>query len=265
MRALARAAVLCTFALLAMPSFARDAAKESKPVFAVKNRNIEATLTIDAALKAYPGLYDGLFAEGRREVEKWRKSADEDRKTTPESFSEGRRYAFDRSYTLRSAIGRYVSVERGDYLYSGGAHPNSDTNTILWDATAKKRISIRPFFKETAPNGPTLTRLAKAIRAQLAEEKKKRGGDEDINPETDADLARVEPDLLKIGAVALVPSSEKDKSAGLEFNFSPYAVGSYAEGPYTVVVPWTTFKDDLSDEGAALFRSERPKSDEEKG
>jgi hypothetical protein len=243
---------------------AKEPAKEQKPILSVKTRAIEATLAIEDTLKAYPALYENLFAEGKRELDKWRASAESDRKTSPEEFKDGRRYAFDRSYTRRSAIGRYVSIERFDYLNSGGAHPNSLLDTILWDANAKKRISIRPLFKESAPGGPTLTRLAKEIRAALAVEKKARGAD-DIDPETDTELANVKPDLTKMGAVALVPSTEAGKSAGLEFNFSPYAVGPYAEGPYTVVVPWTTFKNDLSPEGAALFGGERPKSDEDKG
>ena len=51
---------------------------------------------------------------------------------------------------------------------TGGAHPNSDVNTILWDATEKKRISIRPFFTETADNGPTMKAMLQS-RDRLAE------------------------------------------------------------------------------------------------
>lgn len=247
--------------MLCLPALVH--AEDAKPVLSIKTRSIEAGVSIDDKLKAYPGLADNLLAEGRREVEKWRVSADKDRKDAPDDFADGRRYSFERSYTQRSAIGRYVSVERGDYLNTFGAHPNSETNTILWDANAKKRVSIRPFFKETTTGGATLNRLAKAVRAKLAVEKKARGGDE-VDPETDTELANVQPDLLKMGAVALVPSSESGKSAGLVFYFSSYAVGSYAEGPYSAFVPWRTFKDDLSPEGAALFGGERPKADEEK-
>jgi hypothetical protein len=257
-------ALFCTSlvaAMLCLPALVH--AEDAKPAISIKTKAIEASVSIDDKLKAYPGLADNLLAEGRREVEKWRASADKDRKDAPDDFADGRRYSFERSYTQRSAIGRYVSVERGDYLNAFGAHPNSETNTILWDANAKKRVSIRRFFKETATGGPTLNRLAKAVRAKLAVEKKARGGDE-VDPETDTELANVQPDLLKMGAVALVPSAESDKSAGLVFYFSPYAVGSYAEGPYSAFVSWQTFKDDLSPEGAALFGGERPKADEEK-
>lgn len=260
-RAMMIMAALCLPALA--QETAKEPAKEQKPILSVKTRAIEATLAIEDTLKAYPGLYENLFAEGKRELDKWRASAEADRKTSPEEFKDGRRYAFDRSYTRRSAIGRYVSIERFDYLNSGGAHPNSLLDTILWDATAKKRISIRPFFMETAPGGPTLTRLARNIRVILAVEKKARGAD-DIDPQADTRLGNVKADLTKMGAVALIPSTEANKSAGLVFNFSPYAVGSYAEGPYAAYVPWAAFKDDLSGEGAALFGGERPKDDEGK-
>jgi hypothetical protein len=50
----------------------------------------------------------------------------------------------------------------------------------------------------------------------------------------------------------------------LTFHYSPYAVGPYVEGAYTVFVPWTVFRQYLSPQGAARFGGERPKSDEEK-
>jgi len=257
----ARAAIAAWLAALAM-GLSVAAADDIKPALTVKTRSIEASLTIDPRLKTHPALYASLLSEGRREVDKWRRNADEDRKTDPDFFTGDRRYSFERSYMQASAIGRYVSIDRDDYLYTGGAHPNSDNNSILWDDGAKKRISIRPFLKESEPNGPALTALAKAIRAALAEEKKQRGRHGDIDPETDTELDNVKPDLLKMGAVSLVRSTDPARSSGLNFRFSPYAVGSYAEGPYETFVPWSAFKDHLSPAGIALFGGERPAGDE---
>jgi hypothetical protein len=239
----------------------RAATAEDKPAAAITTPTIEATVTIEKALKAYPGLYENLLAEGRREMARWRVQSEKDRKEMPDVFREGRRYAFERGYERRSAIGRYVSVVRSDYLNGLGAHPNHETNTILWDAKARKRVSIRPLFRETADNGPALQHLAKTIRATLAVEKKKRDVPVD-DPDKDTWLASVKPSLLKIGAVALAPSTEAGKSSGLLFYFSPYAVGAYVEGGYTAFVPWTSFKDDLSAEGAGLFGGERPQGDD---
>ena len=126
-------------------------------------------------------------------------------------------------------------------MNSGGAHPNSDVNTILWDTAAKKRISIRPFFVEVADNGQTLTAMLKAVVASLNVEKKKRDASETATAEWYKELG---PTLLKIGAVTLAPSTEAGKSSGLTFHYPPYAVGPYAEGEYVAFVPWEALEKD---------------------
>ena len=156
--------------------------------------------------------------------------------------------------------GRYISIIRADYEYTGGAHPNSSSDTILWDKSAGKRISIRPFFTETADNGPTLKAMRQGVIASLEAEKKKRGAEG-----TDASaIEAIEPKLLKIGPVSLAPSTEEGKSSGLTFHYSPYAVGSYAEGEYIAFVPWETLKPYLTPEGARIFGGARPKDDEDR-
>ncbi len=234
---------------------------EVKPVAAIKNKAIEASVIVDAELKAYPKLYANLVAAGKREMAKWAAEAEKERRSNPDAFSGDRRWYFDRGYSLRSIVGRYVSIVRGDETYGGGAHPNHDLNTLLWDATSNKYINIGPFFAKTKDGAPALQALAKAIRAALAVEKKAR----DIvieNPETDSELASVKPTLTTIGGIALAPSTAKGKSSGFSVYFSPYAVGSYAEGPYIVFVPWTAFKGELSAQGLALFGGERPPGDD---
>jgi hypothetical protein len=236
-------------------------AEDPKPAISFKSKSIELSVTIEEALKAHPGLYDNLLAEGKREAAKWRADADKARAKKEAPFTQGGYYEFTRSYTQRSAIGRYVSVLRGDGTVTGGAHPNSHTDTILWDREARKRISIRPLFKEMATNGPTMTALAKLARAAVHAEKKARDRPVEDDPQTDSSLDGIKPDLLKIGPVTLAPSSEPGKSSGLTFHYSPYMVGPYTEGELTAFVPWTAFKDFLSAEGAALFGGERPEED----
>ncbi len=247
-------------AALALPTPA--GAADDKPEYSITTKNIEASVSIEAPLKSYPGLADYLLADGRRELARQRAGADKDRKEMPDVFREGRHYSFfERSYTQHSAIGRYVSIVRDDYLDGLGAHPNTLINTILWDAEAKKAISVRPLFKETADGGPTLRALAKAIRAALAAKKKSREI-EVKDPDTDDNLSSVKPKLFDIGALALAPSTTAGKSAGLIAYFSPYAVGAYAEGSYTVFVPFTEFARFLSPAGMVLFGGERPPDDE---
>lgn len=156
--------------------------------------------------------------------------------------------------------GHYVSITRSDYMDTHGAHPNSDVDTVLWDATQKKRISIRPFFTETADNGPTMKAMLSSVIASLNIEKKKRDASETATAEWYKSL---EAKLLKIGAVTLAPSTISGKSSGLTFHYLPYAVGPYAEGEYVAFVPWEALKPYLTPEGTKIFGGARPKGDDD--
>jgi hypothetical protein len=251
--------------LVVVPALAVD----DKPDIEVKTHAAEISVSIGKELKTDPALRADLMAEGRRLVEKARADAETEYKSNRAWFKD-HKWTTDRSYSLRSMVaGRYVSILRDDGTYGGGAHPNSKVDTILWDRTAKKRISIRPFFKETAEGGPAMTALSNFVRLAVAKEKAARRNDD--SKQTPAQLVAgdkelqdaVQPKLLKIGPISLAPSTEAGKSSGLAFHFSPYDVDAYAAGPYTIFVPWTELKPLLSPEGAAIFDGERPDGDDQ--
>ena len=62
--------LIAATALLALLPFLSWAADEPKAVVSVDNKSIEASIVIDPALKVYPGLYDRLLADGKREYNK---------------------------------------------------------------------------------------------------------------------------------------------------------------------------------------------------
>ena len=235
-------------------------AADPKPDAAIKNKVIDASVFLDDKIKADPALAADCLAEGRKWMDKNAAEAETSRKQDPVMFRNGA-WTFERKYSVRSVVGgHYVSVVRSDYMNTGGAHPNSDVNTILWDATARKRISIRPFFTETADDGPTMTAMRKAVIASLNIEKKKRDTSDTATAEW---YKSVEPKLLKIGAVTLAPSTQAGKSSGLTFHYPPYAVGPYAEGEYVAFVPWEALKPYLTPEGTKIFGGARPKGDDD--
>jgi hypothetical protein len=246
-------------ALACAASPAVAAATKPTPDATIKNKAVEASVLLDAGIKADPALSADCLAEGKKWIAKNAAEAASSRKEDPSSFGD-RGWSFERKYATRSVVdGHYVSIVRSDYMDTGGAHPNSDVNTILWDSTAKKRISIRPFFTENADNGPTMKAMLKDVIAALNVEKKKRDAGDTATAEWYKDLA---PKLLKIGAVVLAPSTETGKSSGLIFYFPPYAVGPYSEGQYAAFVPWGSFKQYLTPEGTRIFAGARPKGDD---
>jgi hypothetical protein len=249
-------AALSAVAAIALASSSHAA--DPKPDAVIKNRNIEARVFLDDKVKVDAALAADCLAEGRRWLDKNAAEAAASRKEDPQFFKDGG-WDFERKYSIRSVVtDRYVSLLRNDYMDTHGAHPNSDVNTILWDKAENKRISIRPFFTETADNGATMKAMVKAVIASLRIEKKKRDTSETA---TDEWFKGVEPSLLKIGAVTLAPSTEAGKSSGLTFHYPPYAVGPYAEGEYVAYVPWETLKPYLTAEGARIFGGARPKGD----
>ncbi|MEH2568463.1 hypothetical protein V1289_008090 [Bradyrhizobium sp. AZCC 2289] len=241
-------------------SFQAVFAADPRPDAAIKTKIIDAGVFLDDKIKADPALAADCLAEGRAWAEKNRADAEKERKQDPQMFRNGA-WSMERRYETRSVVdGHYVSIVRSDYMDTGGAHPNSDVNTILWDKSANKRISIRPFFTETADDGPTMKAMVEAVIASLNVEKKKRDTSETATAEWYKD---VKPTLLKIGAVTLAPSTVSGKSSGLTFHYPPYAVGPYVEGEYVAFVPWETLKPYLTPEGASIFGGARPKGDDD--
>ena len=249
-----RMSLISAAACLALaPAFAAD----PKPDAAIKNRNVEANVFLDDKIKADPALAADCLAEGKKWIDKNAAETNASRKQDPQLFHDGG-WSFERKYDTRSVVdGHYVSIVRSDYMDTHAAHPNSDVNTILWDATQKKRISIRPFFTETADNDPTMKAMLKDVIASLNVQKK-RGGDDAATGDWYKGL---EPKLLKIGAMTLAPSTEAGKSSGLTFHYPPYAVGPYAEGEYVAFVPWENLKPYLTPEGTRIFGGARPQDD----
>ena len=251
-----RLVLLATVVWLAAPLLAA----EPKPDAALKTKAIDATVFLDDRIKADPALAADSLYEGRTWLNKNAADAAAELKQDPQFFQEGG-WTFERKYSVRSVVAdRYVSVLRTDYIDTRAAHPNSDINTILWDRTARKRISIRPFFVETVDDGPTMTAMLRAVITALKAEKTKRGATDTATAEWSKGL---EPKLLKIGGVALAPSTDAAKSSGLLFYYPPYAVGAYAERPYIAFVPWEVMKPHLSPDGVAIFGGTRPKRDDD--
>jgi hypothetical protein len=266
-------------ALLALPIFALlpTLPAHAATAASVKTPLVEINVDVDEALKSYPGLFDNCAAEAKSYAAAMRAQADKEHHDDPAAFRDGMKWSYDRTYELRSVAGRYVSIVRSDDTFEGGAHPNHMVDTILWDSQAQKRIAIRPFFTETADNGPTMDALAEAAKLAVASLKIANGipaGDDEKLPAniTPAQYLRkdtfindgIKPSLLKLGPVTLAPSTETGKSSGLTFHYGPYAVGPYVEGAYTAFVPWTAFRQYLSPEGAALFGGTRPNGDADK-
>jgi len=271
------AIALCALCSL-LPAQVLAANSEARhPQISIETKYIKVSVTVDIALKPFPELFASCFSEGKVWFNKKNSDAAAEWRDNRKAFCD-LQWFYERDYALRSVVGRYISVVRGDAWFDGGAHPNQHVDTIVWDNVARKRTNVRSFFSETTNNGPTMTTLAQLTKiavaaAKLANGINGYGGDDGLSAEQmtpEQELQRdtfinegIKPKILGLGPLTLAPSTETGKSSGLTFHYSPYGVGPYVEGPYTVFVPWTKFQQYLLPQGAALFGGERPKDDKE--
>ena len=275
---LVTAIVLCALCSLSPAQGIIAANNATHPQISIKTKFVEIDVTVDTVLKPFPELFAYCLSEGKAWFNKKKGNTAAEWRDNRKAFR-GLQWYYARNYTLRSVVGPYISIERSDEWFDGGAHPNQHSDTILWDNVARKHTNIRAFFLETADNGPTMSTLAQLAKLAVAAAKLAKdisGYDEDddmpaekMTPEQELQRDQfiqdgIKPKILELGPVTLAPSTETGKSAGLTFHYSPYGVGPYVEGPYTVFVPWTKFQQYLSPQGAALFGGERPNDDKER-
>ena len=252
--------VTCAAALVLWPSLLLG--QEEKPAISVKTKYLEIDVSIEKALHAYPQLYAALLIDAKEYAAGNQKEAQASWKSDPHLFR-SHPWTFDRSYRLRVVAPPFVSVLVDSGEYTGGAHPNSLLDTLLWDSRSNKRVEAETLFRETAEGGPTATALAKLVRDAIIAEKKKREIFVEDDPAKDMWLQSIKPDLSTLGRPSLAPSTVAGRASGMTFHFSPYGIGAYAEGSYTAFVPFAAIEAYLTDEAKKIFAGERPKSDED--
>lgn len=130
-------------------------------------------------------------------------------------------------YTVGPAL---ISASTSNYWYTGGAHPNTNIKTYNFGFVAGKvkKLTLRDLVK---PGVSPAQFVEKYLLRGLSAEKMKR----------DADRV-VEIDKRYYDAFVIT-------KAGLKWIFEPYAVGAYAEGMYTVELPFSEIRGDLNPDG----------------
>ena len=242
---------------LCLLALASARAEDDTAIYTAQTQYVEVDIRVDNRLKAFPNLYKMIVFEGKKfgaeskadTAAQWRDD---------KSIFRGLAYNFSRSYHLRAAAGKYVSIAIDESEFTGGAHPNHGTTTMLWDRDKDERIDFKTLFKDTVSGSADMQTLSKLILEALAAEKKERDVPFDM---TDMWFKDWKADFENFGQPSLAPSTASGKSSGVTFHFSPYEVGAYVEGDYTAFVPASALMALLTPDAQKLFGGERPSSD----
>lgn len=123
----------------------------------------------------------------------------------------------------------FISIVFNNWEYSGGAHGNYDFDSYLLMNTpiGYRPMELGELFKHNADYTGRLSVLALAdLKAQGA------------SLVTNGQIQRLQ--LTDLSRFSISPG-------GMTFYFSPYMVGSYVEGSFTVDIPWEQIGDILTD------------------
>ena len=145
---------------------------------------------------------------------------------------------FEAEYNVTLATNNLISVWFGvSTFYEGAAHPNHNSKVFNYDLNAGRELKLADLFK---PNSDYLKVVSDYAIKELTE--KFRGEMPGEEPDTDWIREGAGPKAENYQNWNLSPK-------GLEINFDPYQVNSYAAGPQEVVIPLSALRDVLDPNG----------------
>jgi hypothetical protein len=144
-------------------------------------------------------------------------------------------------YDVEYANDDLISINFGEETFTGGAHPNHGTFTLTYDLKAGRELKLADLFK---PGAKYLSAIAAYALRDLKARK---------DPESGENMG-IAQDIWEDGAK---PTAENYSNwnitkKGLLITFPPYQVASYADGPQTVIVPYSALKDIARPNGALI-------------
>ncbi len=212
------------------------AAPDNTPFsFASNSTQADVTLKLPAMLTEEPDLHAKLYAEGVKDLKGF---ADGAAAAHAEDSSDTTPYAKNVSWTAAADTAKLLSLREETLEFTGGAHPNTTLQALLWDKSLKRPLQPAALFKP----GSDLSRIDTGICRSLTDMKKKRLG---------ADFTAASDNTWRCprwseSAFVLATSTTAGKAGGLTFLFSPCQVGACVEGAYEVTVPLAAFQKDLA-------------------
>jgi hypothetical protein len=194
----------------------------------------DVRLTLPPGIKPQGDLHARLYAE---EVRRLRQFAEGAQGELTEAGAETDRPKYQKTITVTVAAetAKLLSLKRSDFDYSGGAHPNTLTDGLLWDKALKRRVGVAELFGKGADFTVLDQALCSAInaakRARVPDGASVTLGGKDFSCPRAADT----PFVLTAG-------DTPGKAAGLTFLIGPYQVGPYVEGGYEIAIPAAAFR-----------------------
>ena len=140
-----------------------------------------------------------------------------------------RGHSYEETYAVAADMPRVLILQSDGYVYTGGAHGFPINTVIIWDKAAKKRLATNALVDVAAFKRLANDRFCKELDRQRVE---KRG-------EPVKQGEGIFSDCVDLAKQTVLPVSKGSKALDtLRIVIGPYEAGSYAEGTYTIELPF---------------------------
>ncbi|MDX2334038.1 DUF3298 domain-containing protein [Brevundimonas vesicularis] len=217
----------------AAPAPAAAPAMSNTPVgYDSKTPYAAVKLTLPQAIKTTPALHAALYADTVRDLKQFEEGAQAD---LSEAGGGPNPYEKTIAFAPGAETGKLVSLARTDFEFTGGAHPNTSFDAVIWDKTTNKRLGFADLFRP----GADLSVLDKALCAAANAAKQAR------SPGSEA--ATLDGKMWTCPKVVstpfvLTPGTTPGKAGGVTFLMGPYQIGPYSDGPYWIALPQSALR-----------------------
>lgn len=208
------------------------AAAAAAPVKIVRNsKALEFTYAWPSEAAAIPALDRRFRADLAKSYSQALTDAREDQKMYREQQRTGMQDLFLSVWTSAGETPRLLSLQQQLSTFTGGAHPNTGYDALLWDRKLNREIAVGSLFGSAAALS-TITRSAYCKALDKERLKRREGMKMDV-PDFNA--------CPKYSDLSIAPSDKNGNGRfdRLLFVASPYVAGPYSEGKYEIPVPVT--------------------------
>lgn len=193
-----------------------------------KSDLLEFSYSWPAQAAALPRLNKQLDEEMGRDRVEAEAAAKEDKAGRADSGTDFFAHSYSKEWRVAGQTARLLSVAGEVSTFTGGAHPSSDYDGIIWDRKTDREVAFSELFTD---QGRTMTTLSGRYCKQLdAERVEKRG---EALPASPNDFSTACP-ALEDQTVVPADSNGNGRFDRLQVLLPPYVAGPYVEGGYEV-------------------------------
>lgn len=196
----------------------------------LENERIDFSHTWPAAANAIPALAERLERQGQAALDESQAMAAEDQAAARGTDWEFRPHSVEKEWQTVADLPDWLSLSATLYTYTGGAHPNSGFDSLVWDKrAATARAALDLFRSASAFKTALWGEFCPALDAERAE---RRGAP--VDPSSDDGFSTC-PEPREV--TVLLGSGNGRGFDKVGILIGPYVAGPYAEGTFEFTFP----------------------------